>query len=75
MHRHDLADMSLSEIMARWPETVRVFVALGLHCVGCPIAGFHALSDAAQEHGIAQVTIERRLLETIGAAGPPSRRR
>ena len=74
MHGHDLADMSLFEIMARWPETVRVFVALGLHCVGCPIASFHALSDAAEGHGIPQVTIERHLLAVIGAA-PSARRR
>jgi len=47
----DIEGMSLNAIITRWPQTIRVFVAQRLHCVGCPISDFHLLSDAAREHG------------------------
>ncbi len=51
MHTH-LVNLSLAEIMARWPGTIRLFLDRRLHCVGCPIAPFHTLVDAAEEHGL-----------------------
>jgi len=50
MSRAGLADMSVAQIMANWPTTIRVFIAHRMHCVGCPIAPFHTLTDAADEH-------------------------
>jgi hybrid cluster-associated redox disulfide protein len=46
-----LEAMSVGAIMKRWPRTARVFIDGGFHCVGCPIAGFHRIADAAREHG------------------------
>lgn len=43
-------DMSLDEIMRRWPETVSVFMKKRMSCVGCPIASFHTIVDAAEEY-------------------------
>jgi hybrid cluster-associated redox disulfide protein len=51
MRQRSIDDMSLEEIMTRWPQTVGVFVNWRLHCVGCPIADFHQLADSAEEHG------------------------
>jgi hybrid cluster-associated redox disulfide protein len=51
MTKNQLIDMSLSEIMARWPPTIRVFIDRRMHCVGCPIAPFHTVVEAAAEHG------------------------
>ena len=48
MRDWDLDDLTLDEIMRRWPRTVRVFIDWHLHCVGCPIADFHRLSDSAE---------------------------
>ena len=45
---HD--DMSMDEIMRRWPVTIRVVLDHGLLCVGCPIASFHTVEDAVKEH-------------------------
>ena len=47
---HD--DMSMDQIMRLWPATIRVVLAHGLLCVGCPIASFHTVDDAVREHGI-----------------------
>jgi hybrid cluster-associated redox disulfide protein len=45
---HD--DMTMDAIMRAWPDTIRVILDNGLLCVGCPIASFHTVSDAAKEH-------------------------
>jgi hybrid cluster-associated redox disulfide protein len=64
-----LRDISVSEIMRRWPGTIRVFLDLHLYCVGCPIGVFHTLADAADEHGIERSLLETRIGEAIRAAG------
>ena len=52
MPNRDICDTPVSEIMHRWPGTLRVFIDRHLHCIGCPIGDFHTLSDAAFEHGL-----------------------
>ena len=44
-------DMTMDEIMRRWPATIRVVLDHGMLCVGCPIASFH--------------TVERMLLDRV----------
>lgn len=46
-----LIDMTMAEIMARWPAILPVLMKERLLCVGCPISPFHTLADAAEEHG------------------------
>ena len=48
----ELADLTVSEIMRRWPAAMRLFIDRRLLCVGCPIAPFHTLTDVAREHGV-----------------------
>lgn len=45
-------DLSVAEIISRWPTTTRIFIDRRMHCVGCPISPFHNLLDAAEEHGL-----------------------
>jgi len=45
-------NLSVDEIMRRWPATIRVFLEFRMGCVGCPIGGFHTLTDACEEHGV-----------------------
>ena len=47
-----LETLSVAEIMLMCPATIRLFMTWRLHCVGCPIAPFHNLRDAALEHGV-----------------------
>ena len=46
----DDPDLPLSDLFAAWPETARAFLARQMLCPGCPIAPFHALTDACQEY-------------------------
>ena len=45
-------EMSMDEIMRAWPGTIGVILRHRMHCVGCPIAPFHTISDACREHGV-----------------------
>ncbi|MGA7072000.1 DUF1858 domain-containing protein [Bradyrhizobium sp.] len=45
-------DDIVGEVMTAWPATIRVFLDFRMGCVGCPISGFHTVSDACQEHGV-----------------------
>ena len=44
-------DMTVDEVMRRWPATIRIFLDFRMSCVGCPIAEFHTVEDACREHG------------------------
>ena len=72
----NLVDLSLADIMSKWPGSIRVFLDRRMHCVGCPIAPFHTLVDAAEEHGlplaglVADVEHSRRL-EVAGLESVP----
>jgi len=45
-------DMSIMEIVQRYPETVPVFMRHGLHCLGCAIAQFETLEQGVVAHGM-----------------------
>jgi hybrid cluster-associated redox disulfide protein len=72
------SDLTVREIMLRWPSTIGVFIDLHLHCIGCPIGVFHTLADAAHEHGIelAELVAEVSVaIDTDTRAGPARLRR
>jgi hypothetical protein len=45
-----------------------------MHCVGCPIAAFHTVTDAAREHGIEEAKLVRDLQAVIDAGSMPEGR-
>lgn len=54
------AEMTVDEAMRRWSSTIRVFRDFRMRCVGCPVARFHSVDDAREEHDIdAEVFLQR----------------
>ena len=47
------ADLTIADVLERWPETVPVFLCYHLACVGCPIAPFEQLADIASNYNLA----------------------
>ena len=45
-------DMTVDQVMNRWPAAIRVFMDFRMGCVGCPIATFHSVDEAGREHEI-----------------------
>jgi hybrid cluster-associated redox disulfide protein len=46
------ADSLVKEVVEHHPQTIAVFVKHGLNCVGCYIAPFHTITDAAREYAL-----------------------
>src|SRR5690554_5416205 len=58
-------EMTVDEIMRRWPATIRVFIRNRMLCIGCPIGVFHTVKDACDAHRIELEFFSRELLEAM----------
>ena len=45
-------DLTIDDVMRRWPATIRPFLQRGMLCIGCPIGAFHTVTDACDAHGV-----------------------
>jgi hybrid cluster-associated redox disulfide protein len=75
MTSNELAELTVSEIMRRWPATMRLFIDHRLLCVGCPIAPFHTIADVAREHQVDEDELVDMILASMQegvTAGPAS---
>jgi len=45
-------DMSIGEIVEKYPDTVQVFRDFNMGCLGCAIAHFETLEEGVLAHGI-----------------------
>lgn len=45
-------DMSITDIVENYPETIEVFIQNGMHCFGCMAARFENVEQGALAHGI-----------------------
>ena len=52
--RIDDSELSLAELMARWPQTIPVFVRHRMLCAGCQVGPFHTVADACEEYKLEQ---------------------
>lgn len=46
------AQMTISEVVQKYPATVEVFMRHGLGCVGCSAARYENIAQGAAVHGI-----------------------
>ena len=61
-------DMTVAEVLERWPETVSVFQDLKTACVGCAMAPFDTMADVAQNYDMELAEL-MTALEPFGAQG------
>lgn len=45
-------DMGIMEVVAKWPDTVDVFMKHGMGCLGCAAARFENIEQGAMAHGM-----------------------
>ena len=45
-------EMSIGDVVKKYPETVPVFFQHGLHCIGCHVSPFESVEDGCKTHGI-----------------------
>ena len=64
-----LADLTIAELLNRWPEIAPVFHRYGMACVGCALESFCSVTDAAETYGL---PLEQFLAELAQVAGNDS---
>jgi hybrid cluster-associated redox disulfide protein len=45
-------EMTIQEVVTKYPEAVKVFVQHGMPCVGCMAARYENIEQGASAHGI-----------------------
>ena len=60
-------DMSILEVVQKYPDTVDVFVNAGMGCLGCAAAHFENIEQGAMAHGIDVDQLVKDLNTVIGA--------
>ncbi|OBQ71205.1 DUF1858 domain-containing protein [Mesorhizobium erdmanii] len=58
-------DATMDEIMRMSPAAIRIVLRHGMLCVGCPIASFHTISDAAREHDLNEQQLNQDLQDAL----------
>lgn len=62
--RFDDPDLPLSTLFGEWPDMVEVFLDKQMLCPGCPVAPFHAITDACEEYGLDEDAFRAELRQT-----------
>ena len=65
-------DLMIADVLARWPQTVSVFLRHHMICVGCGMARFETLSEIASVYDLdlnGLLHELRQVIETAPAAG------
>ncbi|MDP4127827.1 MAG: DUF1858 domain-containing protein [Bacillota bacterium] len=44
-------EMTVGQVLKLYPQTVQIFLELGMHCLGCPSSTTESLEGAALTHG------------------------
>jgi hybrid cluster-associated redox disulfide protein len=60
-------ELSVEEILGKWPETVKVFLHYRMGCVGCTMSPYETISSAA---AIYQLPLEQFLDDLKKAIDP-----
>ncbi|MFO7664121.1 MAG: DUF1858 domain-containing protein [Chloroflexota bacterium] len=47
-----LGEMKITDVLERWPATADVFHTHTMACVGCAVASFFSIIDAAEVYGL-----------------------
>jgi hybrid cluster-associated redox disulfide protein len=51
-HPQPQLDQTVAEVLARWPAAIAVFLRRRMACVGCVMARFDTLREAAESYAV-----------------------
>jgi len=58
-------DLSMDEILDRWPGTIPLFLEYRMACVGCSMSAFDTLEEALSVYNLPQEDILHSLNEKV----------
>jgi hybrid cluster-associated redox disulfide protein len=56
-------DMSIGEVVQKYPSTAPIIMSYGLHCVGCHVAAWETLEQGCRGHGMPEEMIDEMIAE------------
>ena len=62
------AEMTIGDVISKYPDTIHVFFRHGLGCVGCAVARFENIRQGAMAHGIDVDVLMKDLNDTVVVA-------
>jgi len=60
-------EMTVGQVLRQYPQTVQVFLELGMHCLGCPSSTMESVEGAALTHGKNPDELVEKLNKAIAA--------
>ena len=60
-------DMTIGDIVEKYPETTDIMMSFGLHCFGCHVNVYETLEQGIVSHGMEDATLQS-MLDEINAA-------
>lgn len=66
----ELSELTVGELLRRWPAAVRIFLDYKMNCPACPIAPFMTVDEAAGEYHVDAQALKRDIAEAVGRAAP-----
>lgn len=48
----ELSQLTVAQVLARWPQTIPVFLHYHMACAGCVMAPFETVAEAASIYGL-----------------------
>jgi hybrid cluster-associated redox disulfide protein len=64
-----LREMTVSDLLQEWPETIPVFHRHQMACPGCAVAPFYTVDDAAAVYGVETEGFVAELVAAISEGG------
>ncbi len=55
----------IGDVLDAYPQTAPVFMAIGMHCLGCPASRGESVADACMVHGVDADELIEKLKEVI----------
>ena len=60
-----IAEMTVEAFLTRWPETAEVFNRHNMACVGCPVAPFYTVTEAAEVYNLSPAEFIEELKQAM----------
>jgi hybrid cluster-associated redox disulfide protein len=56
-------EMTLGDVVQKYPDTVEIFMRYGMHCIGCHVAAFETIEQGALAHGLTEEDLKKLVKE------------
>ena len=65
-------EMTIGDVVKKFPQAAEVFLEYGLHCVGCHVSYWETIEEGARGHGMSEEEIDMMVRDANQIATDPS---